>query len=733
MRASKSWLGVGGLVRLAALTLLILMGGRAALAARMGEGPSSGSLVDASGSDALADGTRVTLRAEPILLQPVETLRRGPGQIVDGRTQTELIDELDFEDGSFPPENWDVDDQITRTFGPDSVDAWSRQICQTDPAEGGVAAAWAAGGGSNGPNYACGQNLGKPLGTRLFRDGVDTSGYPFGVQVDFTVYLDLPLSGDSARAMKVCWRESNSNQAQCSSIVINDARLLKRWLGLSAPIQFAEAANKPSIELMFWFDDDTGSGDYAGAFIDNVRIEGLTEAPPPTPTSANPVTPSPTRTVATATPSITRTPTERAKIAFLPVLLKSADKDDPSQVPSQYVQVWFGTAIDAADRVENIGNQFQYGAMRLCAQVNWFGWPDSTEVRWQWYQKSGSRFEEIPSSTLNDSVRVGQETRPYASRCIRAVDGDGQDVPIWLNEYKVDVFVDGMSPPAASGIAVISQDPPPGKTALPASPTPWPTGQPSPTPTPKATGGPPLPGGCSTVIENADFERGSAVGWTLATNANKTISDVIQRGADLALNAAGGDWLAVMGRGANVRDQLISVPFDFPEPAQMISATLNFSFGLVTQETKNGNHDDTMIAALVPRDGGQASTIPGTGISEELIDADSWYSLSQPIDMTQLLTARAGWSGAQLLFQSQNSADAPTAHILDEIELVLCVSDAPLAAPRPAMVRRPAGRLLTLPMAGSNAMAAPSGIRKGPRLDVDAAEPGTQRLPLGAR
>ena len=733
MRASKSWLRAGRLVRLLALALLILVGSRAVSASRSDDGSASKTVADGSEQLVLADGTRVELLPGQVSLQPVETLRRRSGLGTDGRAQTEVIDELDFEDGTFPPENWDVDDQITRTFGPDSVDAWSRQICQTDPAEGGVAAAWAAGGGSNGPNLACGQNLGKPFGTRLFRDGVDTSSYPFGVQVDFTVYLDLPLTGDSARAMKVCWRETNSNQAQCSSIVINDARLLKRWLGLSAPIQFAEAANKASIELMFWFDDDAGTGDYAGAFIDNVRIEGLTEAPPPTPTSQTTNTPGPTTPAISPTPTITRTPTERAKIAFLPMLLKSADKDDPSQIPSQYVQVWFGTAIDASDRVENIGNQFQYGAMRLCAQVNWFGWPDSTDIRWQWYQKSGSRFEEIPSSTLNDSVLVGQETRPYASRCIRAVDAEGEDVPIWLNEYKVDVFVDGVLPAAVSEIAVISQEPPPGKTARPPSPTPWPTGQPSPTPTPKATGGPPLPGGCSTVIENADFERGSAVGWTLATNANKTISDVIARGADLGLNAAGGDWLAIMGRGANVRDQLISVPFDFPEAGQMISATLNFSFGLVTQETRNGNHDDTLIAALVPRDGGQASTIPGTGISEELIDADSWYSLSTPIDMTQLLTARAGWSGAQLLFQSQNSADAPSAHILDEIELVLCVADAPLATSRQATGQRSAGRPALRPLSGDLEMAPPASFRQGPRLDLTGHAAAPSLLRLGTR
>lgn len=831
-------------------------------------------------------------RVKMIGTTELEFRRDTRGSTTDGQDQqNELIDELDFEGSTFPPVGWDIDDQITLTFGDSAIDAWSRQTCQVDGVAGGEAAAWSAGGGVNGPNLSPCTSVGKPLGTRLFRDGIDTRRYPYGVLVDLSVWLDLPVLGESSRAMKVCWRETGSNQAQCSSVVVNDAGLLRRWLGLSAPIVFSDAANKPSIEVMFWFDDDTGAGSYQGAFLDNVRIEGVISAPTPSPTSVISPTPSrtPTRS-STPRPSSTSisvrsaTPSSAQRRVYLPFMLNQPsgspqtevsshvepvvadayvasgrdwaaqsrgtreglylgfDPRESSQfqerqevlvrfdlghlagqvrgaqyrvtnarlrlyqvwagaeseeipalqtevhllqsawaeravswnskpgtsalvssgsilprdndwvdlpIPSTVVEMWladpsrnfgallrspteavnsrgfvaregsgslaprlafdltiwqpgaptpppwpsarpvpsvtpargqvqidFGSSIDVEDRVQNRGRQFQYGIVRLCAQVSWNReLPDSTLIRWQWYQKSGTRFEPIEASTLNGTIVVGEEQRVYSSRCIRAVDGDGSDVPVFRNEYKVDAFVNGAATPDSSGTAVISDNVPPGATAIPPSPSPRPTLAVSPTPRPVATSTPGDSVRCVQVIENGNFEQGPAVAWSLATNVqppNNTTSRVIRKASDLQLMAAGGEWLANMGGQVNVQDQLVSAPFDFPEASQIVSATLDFSFGIITDETKDGSHDDTMVAALVSEGGGSVLTIPRSGISEEIIDSNSWYSLSQPLDVTELVTARPGWTGAQLLFESRNDAEASSYHILDEVRLSLC-------------------------------------------------------------
>ncbi len=678
---------------LSAFALVVALG--SVEAARPFDGP-----VPDRGEQVLASGLEMRSRPAPVELVAVADHLDAGGLQPMAPNQAELIDELDFEDPQFPPEGWEVDDQLTIATQPDPVNTWSRQICNTEANVGGQAAAWVAGGGSEGENLSCGQNIGKPTSTRLYLDGIDTTTYPFGVQVDFRLWLDIPQGSES---FNVCWRESGATQVGDCFYINPNANQQRRWLGLQNPLQFPGAGSKASIEVMFWFNDRNGSGNYAGGFVDNVRVEALTEAPPPTATSAvSPTTP-PTVPVTPPTPTITPTPTERAKIAFLPMLLANADKDDPSQMPSQYVDIWFGTAIDPADRVQNIGQQFQYGAMRLCAQVNWFGWPDATRVRWEWAQKSGNRFESIQSGTLNDFITVGQEQRPYATRCIRAVDEQGNDVPIWANEYRVQVFVDDAAEPAASKIAEITQDVPPNATALPASPTPWPTGEPSPTPQPDPTNDPPFDPGCTQVIENGDFERGPSVGWSLATNVqppNNTLSRVIVRASDLQLVADEGDWLAVGGRAVNVRDQLISTAFDFPEASDIVSATLDFAFGIITEEVKDGVADDLFVAGLVPASGGDAVGIPGSAYSEELIESNSWYRLSQPIDVTALVTARAGWTGGQLLFESRNDAEAASAHLLDSVELQICVGD---AAQRAGSLRLDSGRnprLLSVEPAG---------------------------------
>lgn len=579
--------------------------------------------------------------------------------------QGEEVASLDFEDPAFPPGDWTLLDNVNGKTGRESRHAWSRQTCERDGATGGEASAWCSGGGLDGAKNACGENIG--LGTEpwLQHPGFDISAYPAGIQIDLMAMLDTPVGRP---VLYVCAAPEGSTNFQCATLGLPNEQLRARWLTLQAPIYLPDTAGMSTVQVAFVFHDKDGAGDYPGIFLDNIRIEGLTEAPAtpeasPTSTRRPTSTRTPTRVRFTATP--TARPTQSKQRAYLPFLSMNKEGYEP-----RWIGVTLGSGIGDQNHVSNPGKQFQFGTMSLCGEVAWGGFSPSAELRWQWYRRINGVFEEIPSATLNGSVVVGDEPENFVSTLCLATVEDGMPAPLPVNDYKLAVFIEPETSAFTSETAAITDDVPPGKTPIGPRPTAGPTGRPS--PTAKAT-----PGGehCQNV-DNADFERGPSTGWSLRTNVdapNDTVERVIRLSADVIQNppAQLGEYLAVLGGGENVQDNLLSSEFPLPEASEIVSATLNFDFLMFTDETRDGTNDDIAVGFFMNQDG-QAVAIPGTGISEENIDPDRIYTLQDPVDVASLITKRDGWTSAQLGFQSANSAAAVSYHVFDNVEFALC-------------------------------------------------------------
>ena len=594
------------------------------------------------------------------------------------------ITALDFEDAVFPPDGWTLLDNVNNKTGRESRQAWSRQTCEKDGATGGEASAWCSGGGLDGAKTACGENIG--LGTEpwLVHPGIDISAYAGGIQVDLMVLFDAPVG---QRILYVCAAEEGSRDFNCATLSLPNEQLRARWLTLQTPIYLADTAGMTSIQVAFVFNDKDGVGDYPGVFIDNVKIEGLAEAPAtseasPTATRRNTPTRTPTRTRFTPTP--TTRPTQARPTVYLPMLVKNKEGVEP-----HWISVAFGSELGDENHVINVGKQFQFGTMSLCGEISWGGFSPSTNLRWQWYRRINGVFEEIPSATLNGIVVVSDEPEHFVSaNCLAAVE-DGVPAPLPVNDYRLDVFIEPQGSAFASEVASITEDVPPGKTPIGPRPTPGPTGRPS--PTAKVT-----PGGESCQnVDNADFERGPSAGWSLRTNVaapNDTTERVIRASADVFQDppAEFGEYVAALGGVAQVQDNLISSEFLLPEASEIVSATLNFTFLIFTEETRNTTNDDTAVAFFMNQDG-LAVAVPGTGISEEIVDPGQVYTLKDPVDVSSLVMQRQDWTSAQLGFQSTNSDADPTIHVYDNVSFSLCTS---------SLFNLPSGWTRRVPMAG---------------------------------
>jgi len=603
--------------------------------------------------------------------------------------QGEEVASLDFEDPAFPPGDWTLLDNVNGKTGRESRHAWSRQTCERDAATGGEASAWCSGGGLDGAKNACGENIG--LGTEpwLQHPGFDISAYPAGIQIDLMAMLDTPVG---KRVLYVCAAPEGSTNFDCATLALPNEQLRARWLTLQTPIYLANTAGLSTVQVAFVFNDKDGAGDYPGIFIDNVRIEGLSEPPAtaeasPTTTRRPTSTRTPTRVRFTATP--TARPTQSKLRAYLPFL--SMNKVG---IEDHWIGITFGSEIGDENHVANPGKQFQFGTMSLCGEIAWGGFSPSTELRWQWYRRVNGVFEEIPSATLNGSVVVSDEPEHFVSaNCLAAVE-DGAPAPLPVNDYKLSVFIEPETSAFNSETVAITDEVPPGKTPIGPRPTAGPTGRPS--ATPKAT-----PGGehCQNV-DNADFERGPSTGWSLRTNVdppNDTVERVIRLSSDVIQTPPEqlGEYLAVLGGGENVQDNLLSSEFPLPEASEIVSATLNFDFLMFTDETRDGTNDDVAVGFFMNQDG-QAVAIPGTGISEENIDPSRIYTLRDPVDVVSLVTKRDGWTSAQLGFQSANSDADVSFHVFDNIVFALCTRSL-LGLPVGWSARVPLGGAFSLP------------------------------------
>jgi hypothetical protein len=408
--------------------------------------------------------------------------------------------------------------------------------------------------------------------------------------------------------------------------------------------------------------DPQPTGSNKGVMIDNIKIWGLVEevqpttpAPPTTPPDETPTTPPP--------PS---TPMPSSLCAFAPFNAKEFDQEDLDELePLPDVGAWvdFGLSVDAeTGEVEGMGGAFQHGIMQLCARPRYWGLEPGTTFKWEWYI-NGTKFD-----GLSGSQEV-ENAEGFVSPCLAGpLDDQNNPLPVPVGEYEVKAFIGDETEPAHSAIAKVEDEVPLCKTPLPGEPTPEPTrDRPTPGPTQE---------GCSEQLQNGGFEDGPMV-WNLHTNTQKQLSDVIVRGADVGINPIGGEWIAALGSGVNVEDQISqpsSATGSLYEPTELMSATLQFYTGYLTAEEKNDVHDDILFPAFLS-DTGQQEQPERSGISEEVLpEFNVWYRIT--VTVTEQMKKREGWDSSRLFLVTANSESAPTTMLIEEVTLVVCLNAA---------------------------------------------------------
>ncbi len=571
-----------------------------------------------------------------------------------------------FEGDEFPPPGWSVLDAQAQEEGVPPRYTFSREMCLVQPLVGGTHDSWAVGGGSEGEKLPCGTPY--PAGTPVWSWLVytlDTRPYPAGLQVNLRFRLDQPTQ----ESFLVCATTGDvSNPFHCYRT--NGTQT--GWTSFVGDLDFSVAANQADASVFVSYQDPSPAGTHFGVFVDNIVIKGLLDTPSPT---IPPQPPTATNTPTPATPSPTPKPTEPpiGNWIYIPMLAQKVTREDirdapiAQPTPTTGVGVRFGVNVDSqTGEIEDPGSAFQVGVPQLCVRVRWWGQDPEQDIRWQWY-KDG---RQVDIAALNGTVRM-HTPESFVYRCA------GQP-PVGV--YEVRAYVGDAPQPAATGSARVQTDPVPGKPTH----TPEPTQEgPPPTNTPG-----PTPEGCSEQLQNGGFEDGPAV-WQLATTAQETeLSRVIRLASTVGINPIGGEWVAVLGGGLAVEDQLSqpSSPTGLVDPARLDTATLHFYLGYVTEEVHDGVNDDGFFPIFVSQ-GGVTEQPPGTGWSEEHFDPNSWYEITVPV--TAQMTRREGWDSSRILFISRNDHEAPTFMLMDEVSLTVCLRPAAsawLAGPGPAGV-----------------------------------------------
>jgi len=183
---------------------------------------------------------------------------------------------------------------------------------------------------------------------------------------------------------------------------------------------------------------------------------------------------------------------------------------------------------------------------------------------------------------------------------------------------------------------------------------------------------------CHDVIVNGGFEQGPYVGWRIASNGvidGRTVglADVILNDADVARE---GEWFGLLGGGVNIIEQLSQkVPILLPPADRLESATLTYRAGHVTDERRNGIHDDWFGPVFVNQDN-ELELVPASFMTEETSKANTWYQFD--FDVTEMMKQRSGWSTMRLMFHSEQNGTAKTSHFLDSVSLEVCESGSQL-------------------------------------------------------
>jgi hypothetical protein len=305
---------------------------------------------------------------------------------------------------------------------------------------------------------------------------------------------------------------------------------------------------------------------------------------------------------------------------------------------------------------------FQYGHMIVCTRVTWWGQQVGTTLSWQWHFNGAAV---APGNTqINPSLQVPTESGS-AGNCLANQTQDGQPAPIPMGQFMVASSLNGT--PSAQNTATFQADPPPGATPLP---TARPTIAPSPTPEETPVGP------CRENLLNGDMELGpTRWGYGESPQTGRTIASVILDG----ISATSGTWAARLGGvlvsgGTHIEEiRQDSSPTGLVDPARMMTATLRFNAGLLTNEVPGGAETDILLGAFVSDDETVEPDVIGY-ISEDSIQQYGTYYTFE-IDVTAEMTARAGWANSLLVLQQQQNDQAGSNWYVDDVSLMVCRTD----------------------------------------------------------
>jgi hypothetical protein len=213
-----------------------------------------------------------------------------------------VLETQDFESLSFPPTGWSIED--AEAGGGPAQYVWSRETCDVEPGIGGLAAAWAIGGGVKGSMLPCGGVFTDTVDSFLIYGPIDTRPYGDGLEVNLRMKIDQQDANDFI----ICATniEGSPDSITCFSSGVEQTP----WTGFNTPLEFPDSGGMEEAYVWFNYRDRQPTGMHTGVFVDNIVIEGVPGSGG-TPTATSP-TSTPTQTMeptSTWTPSVTPTHT----------------------------------------------------------------------------------------------------------------------------------------------------------------------------------------------------------------------------------------------------------------------------------------------------------------------------------------------------------------------------------------------------------------------------------------
>jgi hypothetical protein len=128
---------------------------------------------------------------------------------------------------------------------------------------------------------------------------------------------------------------------------------------------------------------------------------------------------------------------------------------------------------------------------------------------------------------------------------------------------------------------------------------------------------------------------------------------------------------------------------------RIVSATLQFDLGVLSDEVPDGQNDDGFVIAAIDQDN---KVEPISAITEESagLELNKWVRW-QITDFAQYVVQREGWETMRLQLRSLQNDSSVTQHLLDNVSLTVCQSTGPFAVRARQSGRQPALVGRTLP------------------------------------